>query len=139
MKPTQAQINAGLRYAGTAVASIGTIATIIGLLSADQAHALVAALQKFLTDLQQLIGDTYVIAGIIGPIAVVWLTRLGMKAASPASQVASLKATAPEKVAEAVATVDPKTLVAATQSLDAAQVIVTDPTLASPGVKVAPK
>ena len=112
--PTQAQIYAGLRYAGTAAGTVGTVVTLIGLLPADTSHALVAAFQTWLTDLQKLIGDSYVLVGIALPIITIWLGKIGWNSASPKKQIAAV------------------------QAMPAAQVTVTDPKLAEgiPGVKV---
>ena len=134
--PTQAQINSSIRYYSGYVVAGGTLLVTFGLIPPATAHALIDALQKFATDLQALVGDSYVIVGIVGPIILGAIARRGWNSASPAGQVASLKASSPGQVAEAVKDVDPKTLVAATQSLSAAQVTVSDPALASPGVKV---
>ena len=137
--PTTAQVNSALRYAGTAVSTIGAGAVLLGVLPADTAHAIVEASQKVLTDLQQLIGDAYVLAGLVFPVVIALITRLGWNAVSTKSQVAAVKAASPETLVAAVNAVDPKTLVAAVQDMDAANVTVTDPKLAEgiPGVKVA--
>lgn len=103
-RPSQTQINSALRAAGVTAGTIGTIATLIGLLTADQANALVVALQKWLTDLQQLVGDSYVVAGLVFPIAVTFLAKLGWNAASPIKQAASVQSSPTEQVL----TVDPK-------------------------------
>jgi hypothetical protein len=137
--PTQAQISAGIRYASGYVATGGALLVMVGVLPADKAHAIVDAAQSLLTDLQKTVSDFYVLAALVFPIVMGVIARYGYKSASPASQVASLKQAAPDKVAEvaeAVKEADPKTLVAATQSIPAAQVTVTDPRLASPGVTV---
>ena len=134
--PTQAQIGAGIRYAGGYIATGGALIITFGLLPSGEAHGIVDASQKVLTDLQQLVGDSYLLVGLVAPVIMAAIARMGWNSASPAGQVASLKASSPGQVAEAVKDVDPKTLVAATQSLSAAQVTVSDPALASPGVKV---
>ncbi len=43
---TQSQVYAGIRYAGTIVASGGSVVALLGILPPDTAHSLVAALQK---------------------------------------------------------------------------------------------
>jgi|HubBroStandDraft_1064217.scaffolds.fasta_scaffold23420_7 hypothetical protein len=113
--PTQSQINAALRYAGTAAGAIGGFVAALGLLPPDSAHAIVTAAQKVLTDLQQLVGDAYVLAGLVFPIAVAVLGKMGWSSASTKSQIASV------------------------QALPSAQVVVSDPALAEgiPGVQVA--
>ena len=113
--PSQSQINAGLRYAGTAVGTIGTVATVMGVLPPDTAHAIVQSSQKVLTDLQQLIGDSYLLFVLVFPVIVGWLARVGYKSASPKSQVAAV------------------------QAMPAVQVTVSDPNLATAGVKVVDK
>ena len=113
--PTQSQINAGLRYAGTWVTAGGGALVMLGAIPPDKAHALVDALQGTLTDLQSLIGHFYIIASIVGPGLAFWLGKIGWNSASPKSQIASV------------------------QALPQAQVTVTDPKLAEgiPGVTVA--
>lgn len=136
--PTSAQVNAGLRYAGTAVSTIGAGVVVLGLLPPDNAHAIVEAAQKVLTDLQQLVGDSYILAGLLFPVIVGILARMGWTSASTKSQVAAVNATSPQTLVAAVKAVAPKALVAAVQDMPAAQVTVTDPKLAEgiPGVKV---
>jgi len=114
--PTQAQINAGIRYLSGYLATGGAIIVALGLLPPDTAHAILDASQKVLTDLKQLIGDSYLLAGLVLPVAAAFLARLGIKAASPKNQIASV------------------------QALPQAQVLVTDPRLkATPEVKVVDK
>jgi len=112
--PTQSQVFAALRYAGTAAGTVGTLMVIVGLLPADQSAALVASFQQVIKDLIQLFGDTYkfVLLGI--PVATVWLAKIGYSSAAPKKQIAAV------------------------QALPQAQVTVTDPELAEgiPGVKV---
>ena len=112
--PTQAQVYAGLRYAGTAAGSLGTLAVLIGLLPHDTSAALVASFQAVVNDLIQLFGDTYKFALLGVPVLTVWLGKIGYSSASTKSQIASV------------------------QALPDAQVTVTDPKLAEgiPGVKV---
>lgn len=127
--PTQAQVYAGLRYAGTAAGTLGSAAALFGVMSQDQSATFVADLHAIIDDLVQLFGDVSKFALFIIPIATVWLAKVGYSSASPQNQVAqALKA-------------EPKTLVAAVQSLPQAQVTVSDPKLAEgiPGVQVTPK
>lgn len=114
--PTQAQVYAGLRYAGTAAGTLGTIMVLVGLLPQDQSTALVASFQQVVNDLVQLFGDTYKFVLLAIPVVTVWLAKIGYSSASPKRQIAAV------------------------QALPAAQVVVTDPKLAEgiPGVQVAP-
>ena len=114
--PTQAQVNAALRYAGTAAGAIGAGVAVLGIIPPETAHAIVQSAQKVLGDLQQLIGDSYVLAGLVFPIVIAILAKIGVNSASPKSQIAAV------------------------QALPTAQVTVSDPKLAEgiPGVQVAP-
>jgi hypothetical protein len=124
--PTQAQTNTALRYAGTTVGSAASILVLLGLIDANTSTQLIAAFHKFFDDLQALVGDVYVIVGIAGPIIVVWLGKIGYSSASPKNQTASALAA------------EPKTVIAAVNALPNASVTVSDPALATPGVKVGP-
>lgn len=104
---TQAQFNAALRYVSGYVATGGAVVVTIGLLPADQAHAIVDTMQKVLTDLKQLVGDSYLLAGLVLPIVMGIITRIGWKSASPEKQAASVN------------------------SLEHASVVTTDPKLAA--------
>lgn len=90
--PTQAQINAALRYAGTAVGTIASFAAMLGFLTADQSTALVADVKAVIDDLGQLFGDVSKLVLFLIPIATVWLAKIGYSSASPKSQVASVEA-----------------------------------------------
>jgi hypothetical protein len=90
--PTADQVNAGLRYAGTFAGAIGAGVTVLGILPPDTAHAIVASSQKVLSDLQQLVGDSYVLAGLVFPVAAAILARIGWNSASKKSQVAAVEA-----------------------------------------------
>lgn len=127
--PTQAQIYAGLRYAGTAAGTIGSIAALASVMSADQAAIFVADARAILNDLTQLFGDTIKFALFIIPIATLWLAKIGYSSASPQKQIAAVKA------------LDPKQLIAAVQNIPQANVTVSDPKLAEgiPGVQVTPQ
>lgn len=102
--PTQPQILAGLRYAGVTAGTIGTVVTVVGLLPSGEAHSVVEASQKVLTDLQQLVGDAYLLAGLVFPIVVGVLAKLGWNSAGPQHQVATVQASPTEQVL----TTDPK-------------------------------
>ena len=135
-RPTQAQIYAALRYAGTAAGTVGTIAALAGIVDQQTAQDIVASFQAVAKDLTQLLGDSSKLLFLVIPVATVYLAKIGYSSASPSSQVAAVHALAPEQLTAAVQAVAPRTLVAATQALPAAQVTVSDPTLASPGVKI---
>ena len=115
--PTQAQINAALRYVGTSVGTIGSIAALVGVLSPDQSATFVADLQAIVADLKQLFGDSVKFAFFIIPIATVWFAKVGFSSASPKAQTAAVQAN------------------------DTTQVLTTDPKLAQevPGVKLVDK
>ena len=135
-RPTQAQIFAALRYAGTAAGTIGTIAALAGVVDQQTAQDIVASFQAVVKDLTQLMGDASKLVLLVIPVATVYLGKIGYSSASPSSQVAQVHAMAPEQLTAAVQAVAPRALVAATQALPSAQVTVSDPTLASPGVKI---
>ena len=115
--PTQAQIYAALRYAGTAVGTLGTIAALLGVMDATTAHNIVLAAQALVQDLTQTFTDASKLILLLAPVLAVWCARVGIKSASPRSQIAAV------------------------ESLDAAHVVVTDPALAKdiPGVEVKAK
>lgn len=112
--PTQAQVYAGLRYAGTAAGTIGTIAALVGVTNQETSQSIVASLQAVINDLTQLFGDTSKLVLLVIPVATIWLGKIGYSSSSPKSQIASV------------------------QALPQAQVTVTDPKLAEgiPGVTV---
>lgn len=124
--PTSNQVYTVLRYAGTSAGTIGTIAVLVGLLPDAQSQALVQQFQLVVKDIVQLFGDSSKFVLLAIPVVTMWLAKLGWNSAAPDKQM--------ERALEA----DPKKLVAAVQSLPAAQVTVTDPKLAEgiPGVKV---
>ena len=113
-RPTQAQVNAALRYAGTAAGTVGSIAALAGVVDQETAQNIVASFQVVVKDLTQLLGDSSKFALLILPIATVYLAKIGYSSASPKSQIASV------------------------QAMPEAQVTVTDPKLAEgiPGVQV---
>ena len=115
--PTQAQVYAALRYAGTAVGTIGTVGALIGVTDHDTAQNIVSAAQAVINDLRQLFGDATKLVVLVIPVATVWLAKIGYSSASPKKQIAAV------------------------QALPQAQVVVTDAKLAEgiPGVKVVPK
>lgn len=112
--PTQSQVNAGLRYAGTVAGTVGTIAALAGVVDQETAQNIVAAFQAVVRDLTQLLGDSSKLVLLILPVATVWLAKIGYSSASPKKQIAAV------------------------ESLNAAHVVVTDPKLAEgiPGVEV---
>lgn len=126
--PTQAQINAALRYAGTAAGTIGTIAALVGVTDQQTAQNIVAALHAVIDDLTQLFGDLSKLTLLVIPVVTIWLAKIGYNSASPQSQVA------------AAVKIEPKTMIAAVQAIPQAQVTVSDPKLAEgiTGVKVGP-
>ena len=112
--PTQSQVNAGLRYAGTVAGTVGTIAALAGVVDQETAQNIVAAFQAVVRDLTQLLGDSSKLVLLVLPVATVWLAKIGYSSASPKKQIG------------------------AGESLNAAHVVVTDPKLAEgiPGVEV---
>lgn len=115
--PTQAQIQAALRYAGTTIGTIGSIAALVGVLSPEQSATFVSDLHAIIDDLVQLFGDTSKFALFIIPIATLYLAKVGYSSAGPTKQAASV------------------------QAGDTTQVLTTDPKLsqAVPGVKLVDK
>lgn len=114
MSLTQAQVSAGLRYAGVAAGTLFTTAAALGAISADTSQQIVASIQVVGDDLQKLVGDVWKLSILLAPIATYWLAHIGVRSASAKAQIAAV------------------------QALDKAQVIVTDPKLAEgiPGVQV---
>ena len=114
--PSQAQIFAGLRYAGVIAGTGLTAMAGLGALSPDTAHAIVTQIQLVTDDLQKTIGDAWKLGLLLAPVVTVYLAKVGYSSASLKKQIAAVQGS-------------PK-----------AQVTVTDPKLAEgiPGVKVAP-
>ena len=76
------QINAGLRYAGVAGAGVFTTLATIGFVPQDQVAAFTDALHHVTNGLQETIGGLAKLAVILGPIAAVWLGKIGVSSAS---------------------------------------------------------
>lgn len=102
--PTQSQIYAGLRYAGTAAGTLGTIGVLIGLLPQDQSAALVASFQQVVNDLIRLFGDTYKFVLLAIPAGTAIAAAIGIRSAGPFKQAAAVQAGATTQVL----TTDPK-------------------------------
>lgn len=125
--PTKAQLATAARYAGAAAGTAASVGAVLGVLTPDQSAAIVADVKAIIDDMTNLFGDVSKLVLLVMPIAVLWLGKIGYNSASPASQTAAAVAA------------DPKTMIAAVQAIPQAQVTVTDPALASPGVRVAPQ
>ena len=113
-RPTQAQVYAALRYAGTAAGTVGTIAALAGVVDQQTAQGIVASFQAVVKDLTQLMGDASKLVLLVIPVATVYLAKIGYSSASPKKQIAAV------------------------QAMPEAQVTVSDPKLAQgiPGVQV---
>ena len=113
---TSEQTSTALRYAGSAAGGVGGFLALIGIIPHDQAHAFVESLQNLMTHLQLVVGDLYVIAGIVGPGLAVWVARVGIKRSAPSAQAAAV------------------------QHRDDTQVLTTNPEIAAadPGIKLVP-
>jgi hypothetical protein len=120
--PSQDQINSALRSIGITAGTIGSIAALAGVMSADQAAAFAADMQALVKDLTATFSDFSKLVLLLMPIITVYLARLGIKAASPASQRAS------------VATQQPHTLVVQMDDHDTA-ISTANLVAAIPGVK----
>jgi hypothetical protein len=96
--PTQGQINTAIRYTGQSAATIGAMVVAAGAFPAANVHALVDAAQKVLTDLQQLVGDSYVLAGLAFPVVMFVIGKLGWNSARPENQKQSIIAAQPNTV-----------------------------------------
>lgn len=84
------QLDAGLRHLGTAAATGGTIVAALGLLSADEAHAVVDKLQDVGTHVKAIMGDLSAIWVIVGPVAAVWMGKMAASSASLRNQLKSV-------------------------------------------------
>jgi hypothetical protein len=124
--PTRAQLATAGRYAGAAAGTAASVAAVLGVMTPEQSAAFVADVHAIIDDMANLFGDVSKLVLLVLPIATLWLGKIGYNKSSPASQTAAAVAA------------DPKTMIAAVQALPAAQVTVSDPALASPGVKVGP-
>lgn len=116
MQISKDQVYAGLRYAGVAATTLITALGMLGAISEDTAHSIVAQMQVVGKDLQQLVGDSWQLGLLLAPIVGVWLAKIGVASASLKNQIAAVQAS-------------PK-----------ANVTVSDPKLAEgiPGVQVKP-
>lgn len=114
MSVTQAEVSAGLRYAGVIAGTLFTTAAALGALSPDTSQQIVADIQAVCDDLQKLVGDVWKLSVLLAPVITYWLAHLGVRSATPKSQIAAV------------------------QALPEAQVTVTNPKLAEgiPGVTV---
>lgn len=114
--PNQAQLNAGLRYAGTVAGTAFTIAAAAGAIDQATAQAIVAQIHLVADDLKKTFGDGWQLVVLVGPVVTIWIAKIGYASASLKKQIAAVQAS-------------PK-----------ANVTVSDPKLAEgiPGVKVQP-
>ena len=90
--PTQAQVYAGLRYAGVITSTAVTILIGLGALSPDAAHAIVTQMQLVGTDLHQLVGDSWKLGVLLGPLLAGWLAKIGWASAALKSQIKAVQA-----------------------------------------------
>jgi hypothetical protein len=140
--PTQSQFNAGFRYAGGYVATGGAVIATMGLLPADKAHAIVDAAQKVLTDLQQLVGDSYLLGALVFPIAMGVIAKMGWNSASTSNQKQSVMAAEPNTVIVKASTPEAATAAASAAALlpQVSQVLAAKPVAdAAPSDKVVAK
>lgn len=110
--PTTGQVNAALRHAGTAAGTTVTIGAALGMLSADDAAKVVAALQHITHGLEEAFGGFATVFAVVGPVAVAIFTKGAMAAASLKNQLHAVtsspdvtiegKILAPAAVADAV-------------------------------------
>jgi len=113
--PSQAQVNAATRHVASFAA--GAI-TMFGLSAKIDPTTIVAIINSLGT----LTNDAVVLIGLVTPLIAGYFAS---RSASTANQTASAIAA------------DPKGVIAAVNALPAAAVTVSDPALASPGVKIA--
>lgn len=86
----QSQVNTALQHVGTSAGTAVTIFTMLGLVSPEQAAAIVAGMQDVTNGLQQAVGGLYKIGVIAGPLLIAGMAALGIKSASVREKVASL-------------------------------------------------
>ncbi len=127
---SQDQVNAALRYAGTAVGTIGTIAAVLGVMDADTAGKVVAATQAVIKDLTQTFGDVSKLVLLVMPIVTVWLARIGIHSASPASQRAAVAMQPHTVVVQAATADDTVTMANVIASIPEAKQVVSSPRVA---------
>lgn len=120
MAISETQVNAVLRHAVTAGGSVITVFTILGLVSPEQAQAIVAGMQDVTNGLQQAIGGIYKIGAIAGPVIVAVATAYAGKSGSVGSLLQILFAKAASGNTEAQAGI-----------VKAASEVITSPTAAS--------
>ena len=88
--PTQAQINTIIRYAGVSIVSLLSLFAAIGAIDPNTSAAIVAQIHIVSDDLQKLIGDSWKLGLLVGPVIVVLLAKIGYTSASPDSQKKSV-------------------------------------------------
>ena len=85
--PSTGQVNAALRHAGTAAGTAVTIATVMGLLPADDAAKVTDAFQHIAHGLEEAFGGFATVFAVVGPVAMGLFTKSAVAAASLKSQL----------------------------------------------------
>lgn len=89
---TEDQVNAALRHAATFGAGAATVLIGFGAISADNAHAAVAAINQVVDGISQATGGVFKLVVILGPIVGTISARFAMKSASPQAQINAVAA-----------------------------------------------
>lgn len=79
---SQNQLNAGLRYGGTAAGTLFTILGILQFVTPEQVAQLTAALHDLNQSIVTAYGALTKMGVILGPVAVFWLTKAGVQSSS---------------------------------------------------------
>lgn len=128
---SQNKLNAGLRYAGTSAATLFTIFGALQFVTPEQVAQLTAAVHEFNQSIVSAYGALTKMWVIIGPVALVWLGKVGF-------QSSSVKAMAAKLLTIAANNNDPKATEAQTAIVEATRSIARDPQIqASTEAKVA--
>lgn len=90
--PTQDQVNAAIRYAGTAAATIFTGIGVLAAVEPQTTAAIATNLHDLADHLTLVVGDLWKLGILVGPIVALWLGKVGYKSASPEAQLSAVVA-----------------------------------------------
>lgn len=129
---SQNEINAGLRYIGTSAATAFTVLAVLGQINPDQVKSLTDSMNDFTTGIGMAVGALSKMWIVLGPVAAIWLGKIGMSAASTKGLISGLLKAASEPNATKSVEVKSAILDAAASLPEVASDIrVTDPALAA--------
>jgi len=115
-----------LRYAGTSVATVFTMMGVLSLITPDQSQQLIAALHQLNDSIVSGYGALLKMWVILGPVAAVWLAKVGVNSGTVQGLIANLLQKAqgpasPDAVEAQKAIVTATSTIAQDKSLPASQ------------------